>query len=129
MLQKNIKLIAIASFVLNLGLGIVIARQLGQISALQDVSNIYRSAACENLDDFRKYLEGYDVNTLFETRSIGVKITAEQKNEWVEKQLSSCLPFPPGSAKAAERLAFLVTVEQSGYVAGDKIYFSFSETK
>lgn len=121
------KSILVCSLILNFALGIVVARNMGEIAAFKEVNNIYRTAACEDQAAFRRTLEAFDVNALFEKESIGAKISPEQKSEWVEKQLSSCFPFESGSAEAARRLAIMAMVEQFGFTENGKNYFSFPE--
>ena len=82
--MTKLKMLLVVSIVINLTLGIFIARNLGQIKGLEEIKTLYLSVACTNLSEFRRTLEGYN------TDHLSVQISAEEKQRWVEKQLSDC---------------------------------------
>lgn len=81
---NSTKLFLTASVLLNLCLGIVYARQSGQINGLTDINALYLSSACVNPQAFRSTLEAFDVSTL------PAKISEPERQKWINGQLSKC---------------------------------------
>lgn len=82
--KKMLTVSLVLSVVIILILGISIAQSMGREKGIKEINQLYLSVACSNFAEFQNRLENYN------TDHLPIKLTAEQKQDWVNKHLAGC---------------------------------------